>query len=696
MADAEYIIDIASQMPDGEVTAAQLDELIGQLDAGGRNADGFQRAIQKVSGSLDAARAASAAANAELAAAQGEYRALERAADRASKVVERAFAKGDAVPDDVVAEMDRARAAVDEYAAKLRVLEKASADAAADQVKLTASLGKVRKAAKHVDDRLGDATRSVSVLRGAFGDIGGPAGELAEKVLFPAQAFVDLKEQFGETAAKSIIFKTAIAGAALGVVFFSGVVAIATAGVAALAVKLADNNREAGLAAEAYDALHPRVAALRPAFEDITDATGLGAVALQGLEEQLHAAGVSAADMPEALRAAALAERALGQGGASKFVEDLRDGKLSVDEFAVNAQQKFGGIVQRQMLGLGAQVDTLKRNFSKLFGGLNIEPVLEGLRILSGLFDKNTEAGRATKALFEAMFQPLIDKAKSAALVFEAFYLGFLIGLMEIYVAFQPVIDAVAEFFGFEDRSLTAMLELAETAGKAVAVAFVTLAAIFGVVLTLIGLVVLGFVSATAAAFALGYAIGVGIVEAVDFMIGVFGKVVDFFKNLDFAEIGRNIIMGLVGGLTGNASAVVNALRNIMGSAISAAKKALGIASPSKVFAEIGGYTSEGFAVGVEDEAPAAQSALSEMVSPPVLPPSALSQMGAAAAVATAEGAAGGGAAGGGAAGGISLSGVTFNFYGVEGAEDARARFAEDLTRILEGDAAQVGGGIAA
>jgi hypothetical protein len=46
----------------------------------------------------------------------------------------------------------------------------------------------------------------------------------------------------------------------------------------------------------------------------------------------------------------------------------------------------------------------------------------------------------------------------------------------------------------------------------------------------------------------------------------------------------------------------------------------------------------------------------------------------------------------GGAGASVSLSGVTFNFYGVQGAEDAEAKFRETLTRVLEGDAIALGG----
>lgn len=69
-------------------------------------------------------------------------------------------------------------------------------------------------------------------------------------------------------------------------------------------------------------------------------------------------------------------------------------------------------------------------------------------------------------------------------------------------------------------------------------------------------------------------------------------------------EIGRNIIQGLVDGITGAAGRVVSAITGAVGDAIGAAKKLLGIASPSKLFKKFGGYTMEGFEIGIEKSVP--------------------------------------------------------------------------------------------
>lgn len=66
-----------------------------------------------------------------------------------------------------------------------------------------------------------------------------------------------------------------------------------------------------------------------------------------------------------------------------------------------------------------------------------------------------------------------------------------------------------------------------------------------------------------------------------------------------FVTIGSQIVQGLARGVASGASAVVSAIKSTVQNAISAAKGALGIASPSKVFRQIGAWTIEGFTAGI-------------------------------------------------------------------------------------------------
>ncbi|MDN2695087.1 phage tail protein [Janthinobacterium sp. SUN073] len=67
-----------------------------------------------------------------------------------------------------------------------------------------------------------------------------------------------------------------------------------------------------------------------------------------------------------------------------------------------------------------------------------------------------------------------------------------------------------------------------------------------------------------------------------------------------FTEFGANILRGLVNGITGSMGAVKDAIGNAGSSTIAWFKEKLGIHSPSRVFAQLGDYTMQGLAVGLD------------------------------------------------------------------------------------------------
>lgn len=87
------------------------------------------------------------------------------------------------------------------------------------------------------------------------------------------------------------------------------------------------------------------------------------------------------------------------------------------------------------------------------------------------------------------------------------------------------------------------------------------------------------------------------------------------------AGVGRAIISGLVGGIRSMAGAAASAAMQAVSAAVSAARSALGINSPSRVFAEIGKQTIAGYAQGVTGNAPVAARAVgAAMPGAPAMP----------------------------------------------------------------------------
>lgn len=69
-----------------------------------------------------------------------------------------------------------------------------------------------------------------------------------------------------------------------------------------------------------------------------------------------------------------------------------------------------------------------------------------------------------------------------------------------------------------------------------------------------------------------------------------------------FSELGANLTAGLVNGITNGLGAVKDAIGNMGAAAIGWFKEKLGIHSPSRVFGELGGFISQGAALGMESE----------------------------------------------------------------------------------------------
>jgi TP901 family phage tail tape measure protein len=68
----------------------------------------------------------------------------------------------------------------------------------------------------------------------------------------------------------------------------------------------------------------------------------------------------------------------------------------------------------------------------------------------------------------------------------------------------------------------------------------------------------------------------------------------------DTKEMGKNLILGMIDGIKNVAGNLINAAKDAVSGAVDGAKKFLGIKSPSRVFMEIGAFTGEGFAVGLD------------------------------------------------------------------------------------------------
>jgi hypothetical protein len=594
---------------------------------------------------VDAAARSLETLAARLTTQKDAYSQAEKSANLAAKAVERlglaaeaqrgklatandvGDSKGAARAEKMIAALANRQA---EAATKAETLKAALASEAATLDKVTREFEKAKKASE--DANKAEKSPPYETIARGLRKLGGPLADLGDHVAKVGSGFEKLKKGFG-SGAGAIVGTTVLTVALTAAMIAAAAAAVAaTIAVAAWAVGLADANRQSSLLAQGMVQSVKGGQALDASIKAISKTLPISNEELASMAKGFAYAGLRGKDLTNALQQSA----------------------------TWAARLKFGPDFQKEMLSLDEQSKVFKANIASTFGGLKIEGLLGALQRMIALFDDTTASGRAIKVVFESIFQPMIDGATDAQFKVEAFFLKLEIWALKGLIWLKPHASLIVK----------------------IGEAFAVFAGVLAVVATVAGVVALAAAAIASPIFLIAVAITAAIIAAWSFRdeIGAaFTAVKAFFASLSLADVAADLIAGLVTGITGGGTAVFNAIKGVVMGAIDGAKKLLGIASPSKVFAEIGMQTGAGMEAGVDRSAPGVHNSLESMVEPPAA--------GAAkAAPAPASG----------AKGGLDLSGAQFIFHGVKDAEDAESRFGAVLTRLLEGDAAQLGAAVPA
>jgi TP901 family phage tail tape measure protein len=267
--------------------------------------------------------------------------------------------------------------------------------------------------------------------------------------------------------------------------------------------------------------------------------------------------------------------------------------------------------------------------------------------------------------------------------------------------ALAPALEPIIAMLG---RATVWMVEFADRHPKLVQVMAI-LAGILGVVLLGVGgllltlaailvpMAALTLLSGTLSVALLPIALILGVIAlAVAGVVAAFvywDEIVGYFKlswqNLMtflstvgsfFASVGRAILDGLIKPIIEGGVQVVNAILGVVSRGVDAVKAFLGIRSPSRVFAEIGGHTTAGLALGINRGAPAAVDSVRRMAAGITVAGAATLGAGMAMAGPSAPG-----MAGGGAGGGVSYGPVTIVINGTGMDPEAIAKAVDQRLR---------------
>jgi len=314
----------------------------------------------------------------------------------------------------------------------------------------------------------------------------------------------------------------------------------------------------------------------------------------------------------------------------NRAVQDLmRQGRITGEE-GVNAAlaslrqttgQRLGGFAVARGSGLAGAMSNLEEAFFGLVTGINQLENLPGVRAfaasitaIANAFNGSSEAGQKLQrsvagiineaaGMFAGVFTPQRIEGFVSTLadvlppLFQAMREvggAFIQGLGR---ALGPLLQTLNGDTGSREQWLAFAMSFADALGYLVGVSVQVVAgfAALGSVLTIVGAEALRFVQ---------------------FILSLpqqFGSL----ATQGWTTIGTAIVDGITSGITSGYERVTGAVRGLADNAITAARETLGIASPSRVFAEIGGHTAEGFERGVHGGTQGAQDAMAAMVAPP-------------------------------------------------------------------------------
>lgn len=259
-------------------------------------------------------------------------------------------------------------------------------------------------------------------------------------------------------------------------------------------------------------------------------------------------------------------------------------------------EKQFGEINARKMLDLNVQAQKFRETLGTLTKDVKLEPILKGLDELRKLFDANSTTGAGLKVLVDLLGNALGKTFQTALPIGKAALQGFVIGVLSTVIAVRKMKKAFDDAFG--DKQLIGDLDLATAALKGTEYAVYAVAA---------GLAV------TAAAIGAVVAAGSALYDTFTDVYDAVASAGEKLASLDWREIGRNLVDGLIKGITSAALPLPGLVGGLADTITGAFKDKLQIHSPSRVFEGFGENTVEGYAQGVDNAAPRAQGAVDAM-----------------------------------------------------------------------------------
>ena len=268
-------------------------------------------------------------------------------------------------------------------------------------------------------------------------------------------------------------------------------------------------------------------------------------------------------------------------------------------------QQIAPGLLEAVGAAAGAICDILVASAPSLMAG-----AMQAFTfILQALTEVAGQLAEAAPQILQGLVDGFVANAPALFEAAQGLFMGLVDGVVAIIPALAAALPQIIDVFisglpGFVGTLLSAAVDLFVAIVNAIPV---ILPGLIGNVGNLIGTVVSNLPTfigmLLGAAVTLFTAIVTAVPQIIGSLLGAVGNLLNQAKNaitsFDLGSAGRAFIQGFVNGVSGLASWVVDKVCGVFNGVVGAVKALLGIHSPSRVMAGLGGYTVDGFVVGI-------------------------------------------------------------------------------------------------
>lgn len=410
---------------------------------------------------------------------------------------------------------------------------------------------------------------------------------------------------------------TAIAiGLAAGIAAVSAALVAGVAALARYAIGQADARRSELLRLEGLASIRTWMGytattgtALQASLDAVAASTSLSRSEVARYAEGLHKAGVRGDNLTVALRGVATVAAVQGEEQAQLYASMMSGAILagqSVDALSARIQQRLGGIAAKQMLSLNVQIAKARESYDALFRSVNIEPFLAALSQVTSMFSQATASGRALQELLAIVLAPIVSAATAGLPIVKRFFQGMILMAQDLTIVALDAAIWLRKMFGSDLLRGIDLTTAAIWAGRSAVIGMTLALAPFAAIASVMGA---------------GLSLFAGILTGVVWWMGKLASVatyaVRFFREVDWRALGTAMVDGIVSGLRRGLSVMRSAVTDLGRAAIESFRSALGIASPSKVFARLGVELPRGLEQGIAKGAPDAQAAAGGMIEAP-------------------------------------------------------------------------------